>query len=158
MKYIECPDELVNVHPSEHVIFMAGGITGCPDWQRTVRYWLTGGDHDMRKDIILVNPRRADFDCSKSESSQKQIEWEFRHLNMSDFIYFWFPKEGKCAITLFELGWALGANKKIRVGVEPGFHRELDIREQMKLRASHLIVQTELEDLYGPIIYSRGQR
>lgn len=128
-----------------------------PRLANTIRYWLTGGDHETasRKDIILVSPRRKDFDCSKSESSKKQIEWEFRHLNMSDYIYFWFPKEGQCAITLFELGWALGANKKIRVGVEAGFHRELDVREQLALRAPWVIVNPQLEQLYGPILYNK---
>jgi hypothetical protein len=147
--------EMVNVHPSEKSIFMAGGITGCPDWQSDVRRWLQPGDHvkQSRQNIILVNPRRANFNVNDPGSSQEQIEWEFRHLNMVDYIYFWFPKEGQCAITLFELGWALGANKKIRVGVEPGFHRSLDVYEQMKLRAPWVEIDSTLSQLYSPILY-----
>ena len=154
MRYIKCPIELKSIHPSEIVIFMAGGITGCPNWQSAIWQKLMPLPNSSRLDsIILVNPRRSDFDCSKSESSVEQIEWEFRHLNMSDYIYFWFPKEGACSITLFELGWALGAGKKVRVGVEPGYLRELDVREQLKMRAPWKTISTSLDDLYGNLVY-----
>lgn len=146
-----CPNELdctyVDVNATK--IFMAGGITGCPDWQSEI---LTKFYESHKQNIILINPRRENWGDFGVGSSKEQIDWEYRHLNMSDWIYFWFPKEGKCAITLFELGVALGENKNVRIGVEPGYWRELDIVEQVKHRAPWLKIHKRLTDLYFPVL------
>lgn len=137
---VKCPAVLV--HNDIGSVFMAGGITGCPNWQAEVVKMCSN-----RNDLILINPRRDDFDCSKAESSQEQIQWEYKHLVLADQINFWFPKEGLCSITLFELGWALGSNLNIRVGVESGYCRELDVIEQTKLR-SNIKIARSLNELY----------
>jgi hypothetical protein len=49
-RYVECPDEYDGVGSS---LFLAGGITGCPDWQADLRAQL--GDLPL----ALLNPRRA---------------------------------------------------------------------------------------------------
>jgi len=147
MRYIQCPNRVEQLAIGDSVVFMAGGITGCPDWQTVV----VEKCKNVSDGIILVNPRREDFDCS-DKSDEFQIKWEYDHLAMADWIYFWFPKEGRCMITLYELGCALGEGRNIRVGVEPGYVRELDVREQLKHRASWCKIYTSLEDLYAPVL------
>lgn len=147
MKYIVCPENVTDL--GGRTIFMAGGITGCPDWQTEV------SKMSFREDLhlTLINPRRPEFDCSKAESSKEQIEWEYKHLRVSNYILFWFPKEGLCSITLFELGWALGLSEHyIRIGVEPGYCRELDVREQVGLRRPGTKIYDNLVDLYKPFL------
>lgn len=140
---IKCPDALVFKPIDCTAIFMAGGITGCPNWQKEVVSQLS-----MQDRLILINPRRDEWDMTKS--SEEQIAWEHRHLALADYTYFWFPKEGQCAITLYELGVAIGEKRNIRVGVEPGYWRELDVREQVKRAAPHITVVSMLSALYEP--------
>lgn len=153
MRLIVCPDEY-DPRPDDYAIFMAGGITGCPNWQLEIMsaaYYtsLNATLGSSGKEVVLINPRRASFDCSKAESSEEQIKWEFRHLKMASAIYFWFPKEGACAITLFELGCALGAGRNVKVGVEPGYARELDVRTQFSLRCPGEAIYRTAHSLYG---------
>lgn len=155
MRYIQCPNEYSQLALNETVIFMAGGITGCPDWQtQVIESMITKADHRRppRSDrLVMINPRRENFDITKG-SDEAQIEWEHRHIAMSDWVFFWFPKDGKCMITLFELGVMLGSGKKIRIGVEPGYCRELDVREQTKHYAPWLKICSSLEELYEPVM------
>lgn len=153
MKLIVCPD-VYDQKNDEYSIFMAGGITGCPNWQLEVMSascysTLNSELGGLGKELVLVNPRRASFDCSKAESSEEQIKWEFEHLQIVDAIYFWFPKEGACAITLFELGYALGSNRNIKVGVEPGYARELDVYTQFGLRRPNQHIYNTVHSLYS---------
>lgn len=141
---IKCPNVIKYKPLGMNAIFMAGGITGCPDWQRTVVSQLSSIPN-----LILINPRRDDWDLSKS--SEEQITWEYYHLHLADYTYFWFPKEGQCAITLFELGAAIGEKRNIRVGVEPGYWRSLDVHKQVALAAPHITVVDNLYDLYEPV-------
>lgn len=141
---IKCPAVMKFKPLDKTAIFMAGGITGCPDWQREVANQLSGIPN-----LILINPRRDSWDPTLS--GKEQIVWEHRHLQLADYTYFWFPKEGQCAITLFELGAALGEKRNIRVGVEPGYWRELDVHAQVERAASHITVVDKLYDLYEPV-------
>ena len=148
MKYICCPDVLTRdaIGVEDTVVFMAGGITGCSNWQQEVVEMLS----DAPDEVVLVNPRRVVWD--DNIQAVEQIKWEHYHLRQSDYVYFWFPREGNCMITLFELGRAIGAGHHIRVGVEPGYIRELDVREQLRLdRPNSPIFQT-LEGLYSPLL------
>ena len=151
MRVIICPDVYVR-RDDDYAIFMAGGISNCPDWQSEVISKAADSNLNstlglMGKELVLINPRRPDFDVSKSESSVAQIKWERQHLALADSITFWFPKEGACMITLFELGCALGAGREFSVGVEPGYSRELDVRVQLGDRGLDPIY-SNLEDLY----------
>lgn len=120
-------------------VFLAGGITGCPDWQSELVAKLKDSS------ATLINPRRDDFDTSKPEMSKEQIEWEFEHLAKAHVISFWFPKETLCPITLFELG-AHRLHEHMIVGIEPGYQREFDIREQLRLVTSRTGIVTPIVD------------
>lgn len=142
---IKCPDTMRFKPLNQTAIFMAGGITGCPDWQHVMVEQLANVPN-----LILVNPRRNDWDLTKS--SKDQITWEYHHLHIVDYTYFWFPKEGMCAITLYELAMAVAKRgDRIRVGVEPGYWRELDVREQLALAAPWIDIVSTLDELYNPV-------
>lgn len=124
MKYIEAPEE----YTLNSTLFLAGGITGCPDWQSHMVSLLRD------EDLTIFNPRRDHFDVNKKDESEKQIKWEAKHLEMADMISFWFPSETLCPIVLYELGaWSM-TDKKIFVGVHPDYKRRHDVLVQTKLK------------------------
>ncbi|HET8686045.1 MAG TPA: nucleoside 2-deoxyribosyltransferase domain-containing protein [Methanosarcina sp.] len=130
----------------ETSIFMAGGITGCPDWQKEILQKIEGTP--VVSNYVYYNPRRSSFDTSRKEDSQYQIEWEYKYLRNAAYTYFWFPKEGKCMITLLELGMALVSYRMIRVGCHPEYERAFDVYHQVRLARPDLTIHTSLEDLY----------
>lgn len=146
MKYVECPDPYKP--GNEHAIFLAGGITGCPDWQADMCKLLADTD------FVVFNPRRAEFNISDPVFTDEQITWEHQRLRMADEISFWFPKDTLCPITLYELGtWTDNRyNTPIVIGIEPGYARENDIRVQTKLLDPFIPIVSSLEDLAGILI------
>lgn len=127
MIYIESPKEYVK-NGGEFSLFLAGGITGCPDWQSDMKGRLSGIDG-----LVLLNPRRKDFPIGDPGAALAQITWEFEHLRKATAISFWFPKETLCPIVLYELGaWSM-VKKPIFVGVDPEYKRRQDVKIQTKL-------------------------
>jgi hypothetical protein len=110
-------------------VFLAGGITDCPDWQADVIAALKDEDDDL----TIANPRRDHFDVRDPSMSVEQIEWEFRWLHRCDVISFWFPKETLCPITLYELGMWQNSGKLILIGVHPDYKRRVDVEIQTRL-------------------------
>lgn len=142
MQYVECPSTFfVRYSNFEQTVFLAGGITGCPDWQTEMKSLLRDTD------LVLYNPRRKDFPIDDPSASDEQIRWEHKYLNSCDRILFWFPKDTLCPITLFELGAHLKDDKPIAVGVEPGYARETDVRIQVALERPEITVVSTLHDL-----------
>lgn len=121
MIYVEAPDNEI----TWPFVFTAGGITGTWDWQAELASRL---DH---LDLIMVNPRRANFPMGDEEEGKKQIEWEYKMLAKADLISFWFPNETLCPITLFELGKWLHTEPV--VGCETGYERTFDVKVQTQL-------------------------
>jgi Nucleoside 2-deoxyribosyltransferase like len=122
-------------------VFMAGGISGCPDWQREVVGLLRD------EPVALLNPRRAAFPIGDPEAGPKQIEWEHRHLRRADAILFWFPRETLCPIALYELGaWSM-TTKSLFVGTHPGYPRRMDVEVQTRLARPDVRVADSLTDL-----------
>ena len=129
--YVECPKPLANTDSVS--IFLAGGITGCPDWQNdAVEYFRL-----LNLPITVYNPRRANFDTSDKTITEAQITWEFEAMDASDIVLFWFPKESVCPITLYELGRCLMLQdiheKTVFIGVHEDYCRKEDILIQTKL-------------------------
>lgn len=146
MRYIESPNTTL-VSENEVSVFLAGGITGCPDWQTELRKTLGGVPG-----LVLFNPRRSDFPIHDPEAAPAQIKWEFEHLRIADIILFWFPKEGVQAIVMYELGaWSM-TDKKLVIGVEPGFWREQDVYEQTRLIRPDQKIFSSLFDLSDGLV------
>ncbi len=140
MKYVEAPERAQLHTKGERFLFLAGGISGCPDWQSEVAGFL----RDV--DITLLNPRRADFPIHDPNAAEAQIRWEHEHLRYADAILFWFPCETLCPIVLYELGaWSMVPHKPIFVGVHPDYQRRQDVEIQTRLtrRDVHIVYSLE---------------
>ena len=144
MEYIEAPANWVK-NPVRSSVFLAGGITGCPNWQRELTEMLRATDY------VILNPRRDDFPIHDPSAAELQIRWEFLHLRRADLISFWFCKDAIQPIALFELGaWSTReSTATILIGVEPGYPREQDIYIQMSLLGRRVV--STLDDLAGEI-------
>ncbi|MEK6757808.1 MAG: nucleoside 2-deoxyribosyltransferase domain-containing protein [Nanoarchaeota archaeon] len=142
MKYIECPEIYED---NESSLFLAGGITGCGNWQQELVKLL--GDQN----ITLINPRRKSYLFNNSTMEKEQIVWEHNHLKKATAISFWFPKETLCPITLYELGKSSMQNKSIFVGVHPEYKRKSDIEIQTALVRPEIKIVYSLKNLSNQI-------
>jgi len=121
MKYIESPKTYSGDEGKS--LFLAGGITNCPDWQSVI-VKLSQGTR-----VTLLNPRRKTFPIDDPNAASEQIRWEFEHLRKSDAILFWFPKESISPIALYELGaWTMTKNRFLLVFIQ-------NIREKKILKS-----------------------
>ncbi len=148
MKYIECPNEYLP-QEWEISIFLAGGISGCWDWQSELVNKLES------LNIIVYNPRRQNFDLSNKNMSLEQIRWEHKYLKISDSISFWFPHETVCPITLLEYGKWMASDKKIFLGVHEKYSRKFDLEVQTLLEneiENKISISYSLKDLSQNII------
>lgn len=142
MKYIESPEKYYTGKVS---LFLAGGITSCPDWQKEMVELLK----DL--DIVIYNPRRENFPIEDPNAAYEQIEWEFETLDRVDMILFWFSRGSLNPIVLFEYGkWLMNTRNKenykpIFVGIDPEYKRRKDVE-----------IQTQLENIFyaSKIVYS----
>lgn len=129
-------------------IFIAGGISGCSDWQRELINILDNSPVEL----AALNPRRDYFDMKDPHAGKRQIAWEYKKLHEAHAICFWFTDETVQPITLFELGrWSI-SNKPLFVGCHPNYSRRLDVVEQLKLSNRFLTVRDNLQDLADDII------
>lgn len=139
MRHIEPPDTFDG---AGRTLFLAGGISGCSDWQHELEILLEA------LDVVALNPRRRHFNVADPTATTAQIEWEFRHLQECDAIAFWFPSETLCPIALFELGaWSARPDKPIFVGAHPDYARRVDIVDQLRLARTDVLVVATLEAL-----------
>lgn len=126
MRYVECP-EVYEARGRELALFIAGGITGCTNWQSELSSLL------KNERITLLNPRRKSYPENQPNIEEEQISWEYEHLKKASAVSFWFPRETLCPITLYELGKQSASNKPIFVGVHPEYARKRDIEIQTRL-------------------------
>lgn len=144
--YVEAPKDYVGQEPA---VFLAGGITGCPDWQAGV----CGELRDLP--IVILNPRRVNFPIGDPAAGPAQIDWEYRHLQRADVVMFWFPDSGQVPqpIALYELGAHAAAGKKIAVGCNPRYVRRADVIHQLRLARPDVHVRS---DLYSTLLDVRA--
>jgi len=138
VRYVEAPEEYVGDGPK---LFLAGGITGCPDWQQDAVSML----RDV-PDLVVLNPRRTPFPIHDPDSAAEQIGWEFRHLDRADVVLFWFTDApSDQPIVWYELGvHAATGRVPVAVGADPAFHRRRDVELQLALARPALPVPTTL--------------
>ena len=140
MEYIESP-KCYFPQEGETSVFLAGGITNCPDWQQQMSEMLS------QTSLTVLNPRRANFPIEDPDAAQKQIEWEHAHLRKATAVLFWFPCETLCPIVLYELGaWSM-TEKQIFVGSHPDYLRRQDVEIQTLLQRPEVAIQYSLHHL-----------
>ena len=137
MQYIEAPSKNVAQFTS---IFLAGGITHCPDWQNVVT------DKLKNFDLTIYNPRRKVYPTEENPL-REQIEWEYERLRSADIVSFWFSGGSLNPITLFELGSALERGQCPIVGVDLEYERYFDVKIQVALKHPELKICHSLDEL-----------
>lgn len=161
MRVFECPDTSAlsiqhnrRLSDNETLVFLAGGITNCPDWQKE----MIARFKDMGDEFMLANPRRASFDITDPTMSKFQIAWEYDHLAAADAIIFWFPYHTLCPITLYELGFHIARStytsqdwKKIFVGCHPAYARKFDVEHQLTVAGFDSKVHDNFADLVAEV-------
>lgn len=144
MRYIEAPHDYTP-QPAEYGLFLAGGISGCPDWQSEACRQLADTE------LVVFNPRRAAFALDDPWAAAEQIAWEHRYLRAAAAILFWFPDATLCPITLYELGaWSM-TDKPLFVGAAPAYQRRLDVVIQTGLARPEVAVVDSLDGLIGQV-------
>ena len=155
MLYVEAPfhSNLAKLADMKS-LFLAGGITNCPDWQTEMCRLLEG----LHK-LVVYNPRRKNFPIHDPEAASVQIAWEHKYLRACKGIVFWFSKGSLNPIVLFEYGKELGRRAMLNeygdelsdsppalfVGCHPDYERTQDVE-----------IQTWLEDQEIKIYRSLG--
>lgn len=141
MIYIESPNEYDKKRHSGDAVFLAGGITGCLDWQQEMTEML------RNTSLVLLNPRREDFPIHDPNAAREQITWEHCHLGMADAVSFWFSPETLNPIVLYELGAWSKSTKPIFVGVHPEYKRRQDVEIQTELERPEVNIVYSLQEL-----------
>lgn len=146
MQYIEA----LNSYLPDKSIFLAGGITNCPDWQQEIAQLLS------KTDYTLLNPRRKNLAVNDPISALDQIAWEYHALRAAEMILFWFPCETLCPITLYELGaWSM-TDKPLYIGIHPKYERHKDIEIQIELVRPDVKIMYSLKSLAEAIASDRS--
>jgi hypothetical protein len=145
---IKSPDPLPTFAYDKDVIFLAGGISNCPDWQSEIIKLI-----DIEK-FDVINPRREGDLAKDGEDAKNQIIWEFVALKKATIVLFWFPEESLCPITLFEYGKELmrAAQNDITllVGCHENYQRKFDLGVQ-----TNLMMNYYNWNKYGPVLFCK---
>jgi hypothetical protein len=95
-------------------IFLAGSIEmgTAEQWQKRVVDYLEF------EDVVILNPRRDDWDSSWKQTIQnkqfrEQVLWEHSGLVFADVIAMYFAADSKSPITLLELGMFANSDKLV---------------------------------------------
>lgn len=144
MKVITAPNSYIP-SKSDVLCFLAGGITGCYEWQKEVISYLEQAENsgiDL-KHLVIANPRREDFPIDDLNAAEEQIEWEFILLEKTDIFSMYFTSgESIQPICLYELGrnlvrmadkYPLSWNDRLAISVENGYKRKQDVLIQCEL-------------------------
>lgn len=136
------PDKITSKHDDpRNIIFLAGGITGCNNWQQYVIEKLYSSiDFDQ---YCIANPRRDDFPIDDKNEAFNQISWEFHALEECDIFSMYFVgSESDQPICMYELGRNVVRMKekypqswkhRIVVSIEDGYKRANDVNIQLGL-------------------------
>jgi hypothetical protein len=136
-EYVEAPRYYTGDRPA---LFLAGGITDCPEWQAEAREILAADD------VVVLNPRRANFPIGDPSAAAGQVDWEFRHLRRADVVLFWFAAGPSVQpIALYELGAHAASGKPIAVGADPAYLRRTDVLLQLGHVRPGVVVWDSLE-------------
>lgn len=148
IRYVESPST-IRFDPVFPRVFLAGGITGCPDWQSRMVKLL----EETGVDMVVFNPRRENFPIEDPNAARDQIAWEYKHFRMSSCIVFWFSSGTVQPIVMFELGsWSMfdalrPGHVKLVIGVDPSYPRMRDVMIQMELLHPGVVIHFYLEQV-----------
>ena len=137
VRVITAPNKFNMLQDNSITVFLAGGITGCKDWQEDVIDEMFAYQNNdsiyCGIPITLLNPRRKNFDVNDPNAEYEQISWEHRMLSKCDIVSFFFDNsESLQPITLYELGrWSM--IKPTIISIVDGYKRKNDVLIQKQL-------------------------
>jgi Nucleoside 2-deoxyribosyltransferase like len=112
------------IPPKGNTIFLAGSIEqdNAVNWQENII------QHIDNEDIIILNPRRKDWDQSWKEEIEnpfffEQVEWELKGQERADLIVMYFDPTTQSPISLLELG-LFAQTKKMLVCCPKGYWKK----------------------------------
>ena len=121
--------------------FLAGGITKCWNWQKSVIAEL--GKYDLADNLVVFNPHRDNFPINDPSASYEQIGWEFNWLEQCDIFSMYFASsESNQPICMYELGrnivrmqykYPESYMDRIIITCEDGYSRIEDVKIQSRL-------------------------
>lgn len=162
VKVVEAPNAIYSVSERFSLkIFIAGGISGCRDWQRDLihriidSYEIKSPDYNLPfkyPEVTLYNPRRKEFDIRNSSMEDEQVSWEYENIDKCDLISFWFSDETIQPITLLELGKVIGMNKPMVIGVDDDYERKGDVEIQLRLAGFTGKIHSTIKDLSRELV------
>ena len=152
MKVITAPNNYV-LEDGEVSVFLAGGITNCPNWQEDIISRLKDLSTDK---LVVLNPRRENFPINDPSASYQQIEWEFKALENADIFSMYFSSGvSDQPICMYELGRNLlkmqikkpiDWKDRIIISTEEDYKRKQDVLIQTELACGDLFVNTQISD------------
>jgi len=154
LEIVEAPNEPKEKNKIK--LFLAGGITNCPNWQKEIidrlEYTVNVYTKHMLEEVTVFNPRRENFPIENPNASKEQISWEFYKLRESDIIVFWFSRGSLNPIVLLELGLhGISQPREIVIGVDPEYERISDVEIQTKLAKPTQEICYNLDSFYKQI-------
>ena len=159
---LQSPNEYIPEGKKDKIlIFLAGGITNCSNWQKTLleNFSLTLKEKEYISNILFINPRRESSISFKNEEEIiKQIKWEFKYLNQCDLFTMFFDdtKLSDQPICFYELGKYLNQfqniyknnyEEHIIISYKKGFRRTLDLKIQVDLATNSKIKPIEIQEI-----------
>lgn len=139
--YVEAP-HYEHLHDCSNRLFLAGGISGCWDWQAELVSQIKS-----LGDITVYNPRRKNFVMDDPKLAREQINWECHYLDFCNNIVFWFSHETIQPITLLEFGRWTASDKKLFIGCESLYPRREDVQVQLEFIRPEQRLHSSLKSL-----------
>lgn len=157
MKVITAIEEYTK-QENDICVFLAGGITNCPEWQDEVIEGLKNIDPNKYRisfdDLVIFNPRRKNFPIHDPNASEEQIKWEFRMLEQCDIFSMYFSGgESDQPICMYELGrnivriqnkFPASWDKRIVVTSSPNYRRYKDVIIQTTLATNNILSEENI--------------
>ena len=161
MRVVTAPEKY-DIKLSDFTIFLAGGITSCPDWQNDVIEYLE--KQPDTEHLVIFNPRRPDWpDGSDYAEMEKQIAWEKEWLDRCDLFTIYFASStSPQPISFYELGRQLALRNidpwGIVISCGPDFSRinDVDIQSYLALGLD-LVTWDALPEDHAYNIYKQYQ-
>ena len=145
MRVVTAPEK-VTLEDKDISIFLAGGITNCPEWQNDVIKEIDDLSISFKyntDNTVLFNPRRENFPIGDPSAAMEQIKWEFEQLERCDIFSMYFSGGiSDQPICMYELGRNIARmqmrfpsdwENRIIISCEEGYKRKQDVEIQTML-------------------------
>lgn len=165
-KVIVAPENITSTNKTDPVldlwdyysIFLAGGITGCDNWQKVVQFELM---RTFKNDpLLILNPRRDNFPINNPNAAEEQITWEFNALDYCDMFTMYFAGgSSDQPICMYEYGRHLAkfdehsrSLNSVVVTACKDYKRYNDVIIQTRLVDDRIVVNSTLDEHIDAIV------